>query len=122
MALIDDDSRCTLCGELLGDPRDWLATTMVGLRPPLSRMDDTAAHHDCLMNWEHKHEFVDAYNSRWRQPALTIADDGRVRYIRPDRSIVAWYEWLAMPILLPLRFGYHVVTWLRRQFTCSAVR
>lgn len=109
MALIDNDLRCTLCGDLLGDSSDWLSTTMVGLRPPLSQMDDSAAHHDCLNTWEHKHTFVAAYNSQWPDPELLIDEDGFVRYIRPDRPLIAWYEWLAMPVLLPLCIGCHAI-------------
>jgi hypothetical protein len=117
MALIDDDSCCTLCGELLGDSSNWIATTMAGLRPPLSRMDDSAAHHSCLRDWEHKCDFVDAYNLRCGKPELIIADDGHVRYIRLDPPLIAWYEWLAMPVLLPVSLSCHAIVWLRERWT-----
>ena len=113
MALIDVDSKCALCGELLGDAHMWLATTAVGLRPPLARMDDSAAHHECLRNWDQKQEFVDAYNSRCPEPELTISEEGYVQYIRPERPLITWYEWLAMPLLLPMSFGYHTITGIR---------
>ena len=93
MALIDENGRCTLCGELLGDASDWIATTMVGLQPPLSRMDDSAAHHECLKKWDHKHAFVEAYNSRCGETELLIDEEGIVRNSQPESSLLAWYLW-----------------------------
>jgi hypothetical protein len=102
MALLGNDSCCSLCGELLGDSNNWIATTMVALDPPLSRMVDTAAHNECLRSWEHKEAFVNGYNSRWSKPELRINHDGYVQNVRHERPMIAWYIWMLMPVLLPL--------------------
>jgi hypothetical protein len=116
MALIDDNSCCSLCGGLLGDSSNWLATTMVGLQPPLSRMVDCAAHHACLAQWEHKRAFVQAYNSALCQSELIVSDDGSVRHTRLDRPLIAWHQWLAMTVLLPASLVYNGVAWVTGSF------
>lgn len=115
MAILYNDSCCSLCGELLGDSNNWIATTMVALGPPLSQMVDTAAHHECLKNWEHKEAFVRGYNSRWSNPELMIDHDGYVQYIRLERPLISWYEWILMPILLPLGIALNFVESLRER-------
>lgn len=63
MALIFKESKCSICGQLLGGRR-YVATTHFITEPtdPLWRYSDSGMHYDCFQKWIHREEFVRRYN------------------------------------------------------------
>ena len=85
MALIDEDTRCAICGQVLGEG-ERLCTTFFGIEHPDFRLlDDGCAHQDCLRGWPRRDEFVSQWNARVRTTSiwghlLRVSRDGTVRY------------------------------------------
>jgi hypothetical protein len=78
------ESRCPLCGEILYEDDDRVATTAF-LFPdqPLSRYSDAVMHRGCFLRWEHRVAFVKAYND------TTVIMDHRMR--ADGTYYVPWY-------------------------------
>lgn len=114
MALVDDGMPCAICGKPIDDGSTCFTTTMVGLAPPLSRLDDSVAHPECVDAWEHKAEFVAAYNARWKERQFEIDDAGHVKWVCRERPLISWWMWLLMPLLLPVWLIYNAVSGAKR--------
>jgi hypothetical protein len=114
MALVDDGMPCAICGKPIDDVSTCFTTTMVGLQLPLSRLDDSAAHPECVDAWEHKTEFVEAYNARWKERQFEIDDAGHVKWVGRERPLIPWWMWLLMPLLLPVSLIYNAVSGAKR--------
>ena len=102
MALVYDGMPCSLCGMPIDNVEDCFTTTMVGLQPPLSQLDDVAAHHACVDAWEHKAAFVEAYNARWKEREFAIDEDGHVKWVGRRPSLLPWWLVLLLPFLMPV--------------------
>ena len=82
MALFDPGfTPCALCGVVLTDDDDHVGTShFIGdHNHPLYRYSDTLMHRECFLRWDHRAEFVDAYNAvmrrhHWMGPDGTIKD------------------------------------------------
>ena len=61
MAFVGPESTCAVCGQLLGWPRDFFATSGVFLPLPLGAFCDAPIHWECYTAWPHRREFAEAY-------------------------------------------------------------
>lgn len=80
MAMVGDGMPCAICRKPIHDvsPENIFATTFYGIDHPDFRvMDDSAAHRECMANWEHRDAFVAYWNSHCRN-ALVVDRNGYV--------------------------------------------
>jgi hypothetical protein len=97
------ESRCPLCGEVLYEEDDCVATSHF-LFPghPLVRYSDANMHRTCFLRWEHRAAFVKAYNE---EAGGGMRSDGSITLgIRGTLE-----EWAIVSLLA-------VERWLRRCF------
>ena len=108
------ESRCPLCGDILYEQDDRVATTHF-LFPgqPLHEYSDDVMHRACFLRWEHRAAFVRAYND------TTAIIDHRMRadgtyyvplYVRVTEGLLTIFVW-------PFFYVYFVVNewWKRRR-------
>lgn len=69
---------CALCGEVLAEHDDVVATSHFIGDPdhPLFPYSDAAMHRACFLRWEHRAAFIQAYNS---EPGHHMRADGTIR-------------------------------------------
>lgn len=86
MALVfPGKTKCPLCGLAVGRQHELVATTaFLGPEHPLWRYSDAAMHRSCFADWEHRGEFVAAFNSVMR---AVVAGDGTRRQMLEDGGI-----------------------------------
>lgn len=105
MALFDDGMPCPLCGQPMTGRQNLLAFTFVGSRHPLVRqLDDSVCHQDCLGRWEHRDEFVRAYNreASYRLGPfyfLEVTSEGKVRFLSWLGRLLYRWGWKRSPLL-----------------------
>lgn len=92
VALIDEGSKCAICGQEIDLAGPIVATThFIGdSNDPLWRFSDAAMHYDCFQRWPHREEFVNRYNSSLGQRVWgngtrhLMHPDGRIESVRAD--------------------------------------
>ena len=112
MALFYDGCVCAICHKPLIWEQDLLGFTFVGSRHPLVQMfDDSICHRDCMSRWEHRDEFVKAWNHGAMDGLgphyfLELTPSGDVRYLSWFGRQLYRVGWKRSP-LLPTIAVYH---------------
>lgn len=81
------EGRCPICGEPRAGGQALIGFTFVASTHPLVRpLDDGGCHCDCLNQWEHRDEFVRAWNREAMYALgplwfLEVTPSGQVRYL-----------------------------------------
>ncbi len=81
-------SRCPICGDVIGQEDDIVATThfITGREDPLWRFSDAAMHKKCFLSWELRETFVAQFNAE--MGAITWGN-GTFHEMQPDGSILS---------------------------------
>lgn len=96
MALVSPKQPCPICGQPLGDA-EILGFAYYGVcHQEYEAFDDSAAHQECLRNWEMRDDFVKFWNHQIRishgvlaardYEVLVVKADGRVWYEKPKKE------------------------------------
>ena len=58
-------SQCPICSQVIGQDDEIVSTShFIGEQDdPLWRFSDAAMHRQCFLEWEHRREYVDRYNT-----------------------------------------------------------
>ena len=90
--IIRGKSECSLCGQVLADGDDLVATThfIHHQSHPLWRYSDSAMHRTCFAKWPEANAFRAAFNQIWpelvpQHPRHMLADGSIAEGLDPDR-------------------------------------
>jgi hypothetical protein len=84
MALVTDNTPCSICGCVVRPDESTVATThfIEDESDPLWKHSDSVMHRQCFLSWPHRKEFVFLYNSTFTPPpgaesvCLYLSQDG----------------------------------------------
>ena len=81
--IIRGKSTCAICGKILADGDELVATThfIPNEDDPLWRFSDAGMHYACFQEWEHREVFVSKYNSTIGQ---TVWGNGTRHHMSED--------------------------------------
>src|SRR5262245_37647404 len=105
MALFMDGMCCPICGQPMIGRQDLIGFTAVFSGNPLvRRLDDGVCHSACLGRWEHRDEFVRAWNREAMYclgPSwfLEVTRSGEVRYLSWLGQLLYRWGWKRSPLL-----------------------
>src|SRR5262249_37631926 len=134
VALFLDGSCCPICGQAMTSRQDIIGFTFVFSGHPVVRqLDDSVCHRDCLGHWEHRDEFVRAWNREAMYSLgpfwfLEVTRSGEVRYLSWLGRVLYRWGWKRSPLLpelirrgrpllkLQLINGSYSPLWVHKQY------
>ena len=86
MALRLPGTSCSICGNVLANDSDVVATThfIDDDSDPLWQFSDSCMHRACFLSWKHKDEFRRKYNE---SIGMIVWENGTRHHMEPDGSI-----------------------------------